>query len=808
MFVRWLNRQWLTGAAGNSPCTTRAGLPLGRWRMLAGLLALLFCCQAPVLMAEPASLSSQGITEIWLEVRVNGTPAPYALLMLQRPDGSLLAKSDDLSNWDFHLPHAPSITHMGQQYIVLDGLPGLGYQLDEASLTLSIDAGPGLFVRTELGGVNPEHAEPMPSSAGGFFNYDLFASRAAGINRSSGLFEAGFFSGSGVGISSFLARQQPRPGSPGGGDEFGFTRLETTWTRDMPGMRATLRLGDAISSAGSWGRSVRFAGAQWGTNFATQPGFITFPLPDMSGEAVLPSTLDLYVNGVLRMRDEVPTGPFTVNSLPVVTGQGDVQMVLRDMLGREQVFSGNFYASSRLLKQGLSDFSYEVGAIRDNYGLESFAYGRWMAAGTHRWGVTDQLTAELRAELLSGQQSVGVGGAYLWGNLGVVRASVAGSHSALGSGGLLDIGFERSGLGLSFGFSTQLASKNFTRLGQQAGERAPKRLSQVFISAPLQRFGSLSLNYLYQHYRDRETFESLGVSYQVSLGRLGFLGASAMRFFGQDSHTLYALTFTRALGRSTTASASYNYEDDASQLLMQVQRNLPVGTGFGYRLAAGALDSDRFEAGLSAQTDYGTYSAEVSRFNGQTSYNAGISGGLAVMGGSVHLSRRITDSFAVVKVGDYANVRIYADNQEVARTRADGTALLPRLRAYEENPVTVELADLPMDAQIDGRQLNVVPYFRSGLALEFPIRRARGAIFSVVLDNGDPLPVGVMVTRLADQQQFVTGLRGEVYITGLAERERLRVSWKGQSCEFTVAYPETDNPLPKLGNHLCAGVKP
>ncbi len=95
--------------------------------------------------------------------------------------------------------------------------------------------------------------------------------------------------------------------------------------------------------------------------FPLQPGFVTFPLPGISGEAALPSTVDLYVDNALRMRRQVPSGPFSIQDLPVTTGQGDARLVIRDILGREQVITQPFYATSRLLKQGLHDYSYELG---------------------------------------------------------------------------------------------------------------------------------------------------------------------------------------------------------------------------------------------------------------------------------------------------------------------------------------------------------------------------------------------------------------------------------------------------------------
>jgi len=48
-----------------------------------------------------------------------------------------------------------------------------------------------------------------------------------------------------------------------------FVRFETTLTHDFPDSLETLRLGDTISVPGSWADAVRFAGLQWGSNYAS-----------------------------------------------------------------------------------------------------------------------------------------------------------------------------------------------------------------------------------------------------------------------------------------------------------------------------------------------------------------------------------------------------------------------------------------------------------------------------------------------------------------------------------------------------------
>ncbi len=139
----------------------------------------------------------------------------------------------------------------------------------------------------------------------------------------------------------------------------------------------------------------------------------------------------------------MPPGPFAINYIPVITGQGDVSVVTTDLLGRQQVVNVPYYASQQLLRKGLQDFSYEAGFIRENYGINNYQYGQFMMTGTHRLGITDRFTGEMHGEVLSNQQTMGVGGSFLWSTWGVVNLAMAGSHAnGQGIGALGLLGFQ------------------------------------------------------------------------------------------------------------------------------------------------------------------------------------------------------------------------------------------------------------------------------------------------------------------------------------------------------------------------------
>ncbi|MDG1903998.1 MAG: fimbria/pilus outer membrane usher protein [Arenicella sp.] len=756
-------------------------------------------------LTPPAALAedpAHDADEVFMAVLINGQTQGTVVIL--RSDGRLFAGAQDLRRWRLRLPNNAPLTHYGEDFFALDVLAGLSYKFDESSQALTVQAPPSLFDATRLKGTVTNFSAPTPASLGGFLNYDVSANPAQGRTTTSGLLELGGFAGWGAGQTHILARDL--------GGHVNVIRLDTTWTLDQPMQLASLRFGDAISGTSSWGGAVRFGGVQWATNFSTQPGFTSFPLPGMSGEAALPSTVELYVDNALRMSREVPSGPFSVQDLPVRTGQGDARLVVRDILGREQVIIMPFYATPRLLQQGLQDYSYELGFVRRNFGTDSNNYGRALAVGTHRLGITEQFTGEIHGELLGHQQTLGLGGVLMLPAAGVLSGSFAASHSDRGVGGLLELGFQRQGRYFSFGAKTQLASQRFAKLGLQPEELAPRHISRVFVDLATSDHGSFTANYTEQAFRDRTGNRILTASYSRKVGSLGNLSASVTRLLSGDAKTNFYLNFSVSLGKRTNASISTSAQPGREQARLQLSRSVPAGSGMGYRLVAGAGDSDRRAVEVKLQNEVGTYTLLADQSLSQTAFRGSASGGVAFLGGSAFLSRRITDSFAVVQVPDYSGVGIYADNQLVARTDANGYALLPRLRPYQENTVRIEQADLPLDAQIDAVQLDAVPYFRSGLLLKFPVKRSRGALLTVVLDNGEPLPAGAQAQIIGDNVEenevFPTGMRGEVYLTGLAVSNRLRVTWREQSCEFVLPFPESTDPLPHLGTYICTGVEP
>jgi outer membrane usher protein len=743
---------------------------------------------------------------VWLEVEVNGQQ-PGTSLLLQTPDGRLWAPAEDLRLWRLPIPPGEPLINNGGAYYALDRLPGLHYTIDDATQSVTISAPARLFAETVIDQARARGAKPDPARPGGFLNYDLIAARMPGAAAEmttsiGGQLEVGMFNRWGVGTTTFVR--------PVAITDESLIRLDTTWTQDRPDQLASLRFGDSISGTSSWSGAVHFAGVQWSTDFSTQPSFVTTPLAGIHGEAVLPSTIDLYIDDALRLQTSVPPGPFSINNLPVISGQGTAQIVVRDVLGQQQLITVPYYASPSLLRPGLSSFSYEVGAARDNYGLSSNDYGRSLAVGTERYGFSDTFTGEVHAEVLPDQQTVGVSGVWLAHSSVVLNVAVATSHSSRGDAPLLQLGVDRESHTFSFGASARFAAEGYVQLGMLPSELAPVRVLQGYFSFPTPARGSVGVNYIQEDYRDQAPAHIVSTQASWPVSHDGFLSFTAMkplRGGNPGSGATVGINLIFSLGERRSVSTTESRQGGAGQEQVQMQQNLPAGRGLGYRVAVGMGPADPWDATLSYQTDFGTYTLRSTRDDNQTGYSAEAQGGVAVLDDDFFLSRRINQSFAVVRVGDYPNVRVYADNQEVAVTDSSGEALVPHIRAYERNPVSIEQADLPLDAEFGALEKDAIPNRRSGVLVNFDAKPSQGALLVLVQEDGTPVPAGAVAHLAGNAEDFPVGMRGETYVTGLSKSIPVRVTWPSLECEAMVEFVPSADPLPKLGPIICRSVQ-
>jgi len=759
-----------------------------------------------------------GMKELLVNVYVNGIDTNKIFYILQDKEDNLWISTKSLEALNFNIPIKDFFYVENNPYCKLDLLKELKYRLDTQSLALYLTANPASFPSTVINAYQFQTEAIRPQNTGGFFNYDLFVEhdQVNKLNNISELSEIAYFNHYGIGTTNVLFQRVRNNQFPGLGDDHHIIRLDSTWTLDQPEKMATWRFGDSVTRPAEWSNSVHFAGIQYSTNFATQPGFIRFPTPAFRGEAFVPTTVDIIVNNATALNTQINSGPFYIPNVPVITGAGTAVITTRNILGQETITALPYYTSQGLLKNGLVDFSYEAGLIRNNYGINSFNYSRAAVVGTYRRGISNKLTSGWHAEVLDDQQTLGLSSDYLIHDYGILSGAIAGSHSRLGQGALAQVGFQRQTLLNNYGINITGTSKNYSELGINRGQFAPKLLLQAFYGITPPNFGSLTMGYILQEDRQtipaypftiltpRETNSSLvTISYNRNLfDKLYFL-ASGLIDTNHSHNNQVLISFIWSFKDNVTASISEDHQTQAHGETLDITKNLPFGTGYGYRLHASTGKNDSLEADLGYQNNYGTYTGKIARAYGTTNYQVEAQGGIVRFGGKLSFSREIQQSFALVKVPGISNVAIYNRNQVVGYTDKYGELFIPYLLPYEVNTIRIDPKDLPLNMQIDQDQKQVIPYFRSGVLVKFPVKRIRSVMFNLLSENNHPIPTGVTV--FINKSEYFVGDNGQVYIADLPLQKTIRgiAKWDDQSCYFTFTPPVTHDPLPDIGDILC-----
>jgi outer membrane usher protein len=737
-------------------------------------------------------------SESILEVTVNGEHLASPLVVRRDADGTLLVRAEDLQALRIRTPPRGAITVNGQLYFRIGSEIGANVSFDDATQSVDVNLPAQAFVPTAARYASADAPHAADTQPGAFVNYDISAQHTAGEMSAGSFVEAGVFGSRGVVTASAVARTGPY--QPGG------VRLDTAWTRDFADRMETLRIGDSISSSGSWGRSARFAGVQYGTNFSTRPTFVTTPLLSASGDAVLPSTVEVFVNGNPVASETVQPGPFQIEGVPAVNGAGQMQVVVTDALGREQVVSQPYYAGAALLREGLTEYSVEAGAIRQDYATKSNNYGNAVGAATWRRGITDRFTAEVHGEAQAdGAAAGGASGAVQVGTLGIVSANAAVGGSGNGLGWLGGFGFESSRRSVSVYARTLYASESFAQLGD--GFSAVRPRSRIFggLGFNLSGFGSLQFAYGRQSNWGAPGAQTFGLGYTLGLGYLGTLNLFANYSDSNESTTDVFLTWTLSFGERGTASATLQQSSggdgpqDGFSAVGTVQQSLPVGSGSGY--IASLSSADDYHLGYAYQGHAGLVTADWASANGQDGLRVGGVGGIAITDAGVMASRRLDQSFAMVKVADYEGIQVYVDNQPVGRTDRQGRVLLDRLLPYQTNEVSIDPTELPMDATISSPSMTVTPAYRSGLSVRFPVSRADSVTLRLVQLDGQPVPAGAQV--MFEGNEFPVANDGLVYLSGVSTNVHASVTWRDGRCSADFTRPAGGGPIPDLGDVTC-----
>lgn len=806
--------------------------------------------------ANPASSSDKALIELaanFPQLHRATTQLVVNVSVNRESKGDFFAELDDQRELFFKVEDLIALKlNFSQDRIVLIGeekcaplnsVRDINYTFDEKDLTIAIL---GKTTDSEKTSIELYSLQSRPRNiyypreTSAFFNYGLTYSYAdsIGFQSFSAPTKIGVRTGDFFFISDSLYTKTET-------DEH-LVRLSSNITHERRDDLRWLVLGDQFANSGDLGSSVNMGGIGFSKLYRIDPYFITQPLFNISGVTEFPSEAEIYMDGVLMSRRSIAPGSFELKNIYSYGGSHTIDVVLKDPFGNEQKISYPLYFSAQLLRQGLHEYSYNAGFLREQYGMQSNEYGKAVFSAFHRYGVTSSFNIGARAEGSDGVYNGGVSNSFLLPRLGAFGVSVAGSNAngTRGSAGSFQHSYQLGS------FSTNLLIREYSR--DYATISAAPSLDMLRYSTSLgagflvKALGSFSLAYSSSEtYRGLNT-RVLSANHSRAVTRTVNLFATASRSRTAEKNNSLFVGLNFNFDKNLRGSAQISKTGDTNTETLQFQKDTPIGQGIGYHASLNRLDTGTstayaFNPALQYNARYGIYSlnSNIQNSKGNTSelYTVTAAGALVYTGGFFGASRPVSDSFSMVAVGSLRDATVLNNGQEIGKTNSSGIMVVPTLASYGQNQITLDVKNLPLDYSISGVNQQISPPVWSGSCVSFEavqVRALTGKLYLKDKDKKTPLEFVDIIMKVGDREvTFPTGKGGEFYLENalpeegkagtvdrqscraIAERRksggnvimpgsyRAKVDYEGAKCEVTITFPETGDMITDIGEVRC-----
>lgn len=748
----------------------------------------------------PSETAAIADATLYLDLLVNQMPKAE-LVPVQQRAGRLFIDSSALSAAGISLPGTP------QGEIALDSFAALHSDYDSQNQRLLLQVPAAWLPGQQVGARNLYPASDARSSFGALFNYDLYLNDTdEGGTYLAAWNELRLFDSWGTFATTGQWRQSFN-GAPEDDSRQGFLRYDTTWRYTDEQRLLTFEAGDVITGALPWTSSVRVGGVQLSRDFGARPDLVTYPLPAFAGEAAVPTSLDLFINGYKTSTTELQPGPYTLTNVPFINGAGEAVVVTTDALGRQVSTTLPFYVTSSLLAKGLSDFSLAAGSLRRDYALRDFSYGPGVASASLRHGLSDNFTLESHLESAESLMLGGLGGNMRLGTFGVLNAAVAQSRFEGEQGQQVALGYQYNSQRLGFNYQRLQRHGEYADLSRVDTPymRLSQRSEQVTLSLNLDSYGSLGAGYFDVRAGDGSRTRLINLSWSKPLWGNSSLYLSANREVGDSQWAVQAQWVIPFDLRGTLALSMERSTDGERLQRVNYSRAVPVEGGVGFNL--GYADGDR-EAYRQADVTWRLQSVQLQAgaygSSGSMTRWADASGSLVWMDAGVFAANRIDDAFVVVSTSGYADVPVRYENQLIGRTDSKGHLLVPYSSGYYRGKYEIDPMELPADILAPQVEQRVAVRRGSGYLLEFPLKQVLAASIVLVDAKQQVLKLGSRVTDAHSGAQAVVGWDGLVYLENLSAHNRLQVDVAdGGPCQVEFDLPEGQGPIPLIGPLVC-----
>ena len=740
-------------------------------------------------------------------------------------------KIDDLKSFGLRDPSGSVAVFDGESHVAISSLQGVSFSYDPKTLVLSLVAEPQLLGNNSISVLSQRRQLTVtPGGNSAFFNYALTSKQGSSASNSN----FGFAGELGVKWGDYLLLTDAATISSPIGSRL--VRLMSSVTLDDRENLRRFVVGDFLTPSRELGTSVNLGGISISKNYGLDPYFVRFPTQSVAGNVSLPSELEVYLDGQRIRTERLAPGSFQLQDIVAYGGSRNVQLLLRDAFGRVQQLNYSLYFSDQPLQNTFHDYSYNFGALRRQYGLQSNNYGPAAFTMFHRYGFSNSLTMGWRADVTKDLVNTGPTLTAVLGNYGVVNLALAGStfsgakgYAAQGSytydsknWAVSFFGRRDSSLYASLGDPVTFTNRKYEanlsgtyRLPQNASISASRSLftsqqpaTALTTQAPLPSFLSLG----------NRSVTSLAYSTPLDAFRAQFaVTVSRIKENALPVRNELFVGLNFSLDRNYSAATSYRADRNGHSESARFTKGLPVGEGLGYDLSVDQSSANGSNQQVRANIQYNAPAAAF-RFERRQYFDQGqkfsdqrvsVAGSLAVAGGEFGFSRPITGSYAIVKIGDVKDVAVSVDGQRAGLTNGRGIIVLPNLNANYENNVSIDSDALPLNLSLTSALKKVTPAPRSGAFLDFSPKKIQAFSGKLVAPGAGTkqaiefFEIDIVMDGVS--QKLVTGRGGEFYVENIPAGTYKATATDGMMvCNFSMTFPASDETFVDLGTVACS----
>lgn len=582
----------------------------------------------------------------------------------------------------------------------------------------------------------------------------------------------------------------------------GWSFGDSFFTYDQPSHDLRYRLGELPVSTISFQRASPLAGFSVEKSFDLRPYQVTRPRNRNEFLLAERSTVSIYLNGRLYDRVVLNAGRHAVEDLSLPEGNSNVLVVAEGLSGRIERFEFEIAVASRLLREGLSEFSFTLG-----FPYQTLSSGRsylWRSEklsglAFYRLGLEPNLTVSAFGQF--DENVIMLGSEFIYasrfGNLAVefARSELSSYEGGYQAAFNYDYLFGNH-LNTQVSYDLDLISASFSALGTTSLPMNADRAKHVFsIVSDLGYDVSGSFSSSYSQFRGSGQTDTFGISSQFSRSWFSGFRASIRLSIDKsvegvwDKGVVFSLNSDLPFDRQ---NISFN-QDTLNRTRKTSWNRHPSDTygdidmGLSYREeeqrdsldGVARYSGHRSEFSLGLGRNYPRKSGGSQR--DELSIN--VSGALAFTNYGAGFSRRINDSYAMVVTGNPLKGNTLGVNalggglQHEAYASDFLPAIVSDLQAYRYERLLLDSSTLDQGATLDREQYVLLPTYKSAYAFKVGDSAAVVLVGRLVNVSKEPLSltVGTIESQGATPSSvpLFTNRKGKFVAEGLAPGDYL-----------------------------------